>query len=157
MFSAFCIIVRKSPDCSVAIFWLFTLREAGAVVLVQSVSRSTETYVRTIWKLSAKMLATPVSVAATVGGQAYCEGADTDTELAQQSDFFILSPLMTVPEMSTHPCHSCVHGNHLHICRHRFQIGECKSLRSCTETTGTDPQLQTGSIPEFINAGDHQI
>lgn len=76
MISAFCIIFRKSPDCSVATFWLFTLREAGAVVLVQSVSGSTETYVRTIWKLSAKMLATPVSVAATVGGQTYCEGAD---------------------------------------------------------------------------------
>lgn len=148
MFYAFCITFQKSPDCSVAIFWLFTLREAGAVVLVQSVSGSTETYVRTIWKLSAKMFATPVSVAATIGGQTYCEGADT--ELSQQHDFLIISPLMTVSEMSTHPCHSCVHGNHLHICRHRLQIGECKSLRSYTETTGTDPQLQTGSISEFI-------
>lgn len=155
MFPAFCITFQKSPDCSVAIFGLFTLRVAGAVVLVQFVSGSTETYVRAIWKLSAKMFATPVSVAATVGGQTYCKGADTES--SQQSNFFILSPLMTVPEMSTHPCHSCVHGNHLHICRHRFQIGECKSLRSYTETTGTDPQLQTGSIPEFINTGDHHI
>lgn len=112
MFPAFCITFQKSPDCSVAIFGLFTLREAGAVVLVQSVSGSTETYVRTIWKLSAKMFTAPVSVAATVGGQTYCEEATEWTQSYHNkaiSLFFLLwwqfqrcqRTLVTVVSMET--------------------------------------------------------
>lgn len=91
------------------------------------------------------MFAAPVSVAAAIGGHTHCEEANTQSYL-QQRLFFVLSALMTVSVMWTHLCHSCVHGNHVHICRHKFQSGECKSLRSYMETTGTDPQLQTGNL-----------
>lgn len=40
--------------------------------------------------------------------------------------------------------HSGVHGNLVHICRRRCHAAECRLLRSCRGTTGSDLPLRTG-------------
>lgn len=58
-----------------------TLRHAGAVVLIQTVSWSTETHIRTIWKLSAEMFTSPISVSAAMGGHTFCEKETVENHL----------------------------------------------------------------------------
>lgn len=76
--------------CGHLILVLFTLRQTGAVVLVQAVSWGAETHARTIRKLPAKMFATPVSVAAAVGGQTHCEEANTHSYRNKDISLFFL-------------------------------------------------------------------
>lgn len=56
------------------------MRQAGAVVPIQTVASSAETDVRTIRKLSAEMFTSSVSVATTIGGQTCCVESQTQTK-----------------------------------------------------------------------------
>ena len=83
-----------------------TFGHTGAVVLTQFVSRSTETDVRTIWKLSAEMFTSAVSIATAAGGQTHCK--ETRTKTTTWFDFifdstFMLQPTLLLPLLQLYP------------------------------------------------------
>lgn len=65
---------------------VLTLRQAGAVVPVQSVARSTEAVVGPIWTFSAEVFTSSVPGATAVGGGAHCVMTKTRRRLQHRSE-----------------------------------------------------------------------
>lgn len=136
----FVFILCKWSSCKGAL----TLGLAGDVVPVQTVARSAETDVRSIWNLSAEMFASSVSVATAAGGGTCCvDSGDENTTLFVMTETSATATI-TNARRNVYLCHSCVRGNQEDICRCRCRSGEYRSLRSYRETTGSDSALRTG-------------
>ncbi|KAF0046326.1 hypothetical protein F2P81_002855 [Scophthalmus maximus] len=135
--------LRQHYDITTTSLRRQTLRQAGAVVPIQSVSMSTEADVRTIRNFSAEMFASSVSMATGAGRRTNCE--DTRTKTTSDQTVVNFHRDVSAHEGLSYLCRSCIRGNEADICRRRSRRGECRSLRSYRETRGSDLPLRTTS------------